>query len=251
MERLYLLKPIRKTWLKPLQKYTINIEYETVTEITDQTSQVADSFGLGIDQTQKFKVYDNFQVKIGPKDIVYITGDSGSGKSVLLKWFENTLKPDTINIADIKPDPDKPLIDQIGKNFSEALELVSKAGLNDAFLFVRRYRELSDGQKYRFCIAKMMESAKQHWVFDEFCSLLDRDTAKIVAYNVQKLARKEGKAVLAATTHTDLFEDLNPSVRIHKRYGKEATVEYYPNKPAEQCSLVKGISQSVVTSVRF
>jgi ABC-type lipoprotein export system ATPase subunit len=239
MESLRLLKPIRKTWLQPLQKYTINIEYETVTEITDRTIQVADSFGLGIDQTQKFKVYDNFQVEIGPKDIVYITGDSGSGKSVLLKWFEKALKPDTINIADIKPEPHKPLIDQIGKNFTEALELLSKAGLNDAFLFVRRYGELSDGQKYRFCIAKMMESSKQYWIFDELCSLLDRDTAKIVAYNVQKLARQQGKAVLAATTHTDLFEDLNPSVKIHKRYGREATVEYYPNKPAEQCSLVR------------
>jgi ribosomal protein S18 acetylase RimI-like enzyme len=60
-----------------------------------------------------------------------------------------------------------------------------------------------------------------------------------VAYNLQKLARQQGKAVLAATTHTDLFEDLNPSVHIHKRFGKEITVNYYPNVPAKQCSLVK------------
>ncbi|MEM2386038.1 MAG: hypothetical protein QXO67_03545, partial [Candidatus Bathyarchaeia archaeon] len=44
---------------------------------------------------------------------------------------------------------------------------------------------------------------------------------------------------LAATTHTDLFEDLNPSVHIHKRYGKEITVHYYPNKPALECSLTR------------
>ncbi|KPV63331.1 MAG: hypothetical protein AOA65_1339 [Candidatus Bathyarchaeota archaeon BA1] len=74
---------------------------------------------------------------------------------------------------------------------------------------------------------------------DEFCSTLDRDTAKIVAFNVQKLARKERKAVIAATTHTDLFEDLKPSVHIHKRFGKEITVKYYPNEPAKECSLVK------------
>jgi len=55
---------------------------------------------------------------------------------------------------------------------------------------------------------------------DEFAATLDRDTAKIVAYNLQKLARQQGKAVLAATTHTDLLEDLTPSVHIHKRYGK-------------------------------
>jgi len=76
-------------------------------------------------------------------------------------------------------------------------------------------------------------------VADEFCATLDRDTAKIVAFNVQKLARTLGKAVVVATTHTDLFEDLQPSVHIHKRFGKEITVNYYPNEPARECSFVK------------
>lgn len=56
---------------------------------------------------------------------------------------------------------------------------------------------------------------------------------------MQKLARKLGKAVLAATTHTDLFDDLQPSVHIHKRFGKEITVNYYPNELNRECSLVK------------
>jgi GNAT superfamily N-acetyltransferase len=119
------------------------------------------------------------------------------------------------------------------------LELLSKVGLNDAFLFLRSYEQLSDGQKYRYKIAKMMESKAQFWVMDEFAATLDRDTAKIVAYNLEKLARQQGKAVLAATTHTDLFEDLNPSVHIHKRFGKEIIISYYPNNPAKECSLTK------------
>jgi ABC-type ATPase with predicted acetyltransferase domain len=85
----------------------------------------------------------------------------------------------------------------------------------------------------------MMENQAQFWILDEFAATLDRDTAKIVAYNLQKLAHQQGKAVLAATTHTDLFEDLNPSVHIHKRFGKEMTVNYYPNKSAKECSLAK------------
>lgn len=116
---------------------------------------------------------------------------------------------------------------------------LSKVGLNDAFLFVRRFSQLSDGQKYRYRLAKLIELDAQWWIMDEFCSTLDRDTAKIVAFNVQKLARKEGKAVVAATTHTDLFEDLAPSVHIHKRFGKEITVKYGPNTPARECSLLQ------------
>jgi len=204
---------------------------------------VAEGFGLGLDQWEKFVVYDNVELKIGPKDIVYITGDSGSGKSVLLKALEKDIKQDMgltcINISDIKPDLNKPLIETVGKTLEESLELLSKVGLNDAFLFLRSYEQLSDGQKYRYKIAKMIESKAQFWVMDEFAATLDRDTAKIVAFNLQKLARQQGKAVLAATTHTDLFEDLNPSVHIHKRFGKEITVNYYPNEPAKECSLVR------------
>jgi len=36
-----------------------------------------------------------------------------------------------------------------------------------------------------------------------------------------------------------LAEDLKPSVHVHKWFGKEIIVNYYPNKPTEECSLVK------------
>jgi len=225
-------------------KFIINISYETAApEPTERVVGVAEGFGLGLDQWQKFLIYDNVELKIGPQDIVYITGDSGSGKSVLLKALEKDIRQDmelsSINIAEIKPEPNKPLIETVGKTLEEALKLLSRVGLNDAFLFLRTYEQLSDGQKYRYKIAKMIESGAQFWIMDEFAATLDRDTAKIVAYNLQKLARQQGKAVLAATTHTDLFEDLAPSVHIHKRFGKEITLKYYQNKPAKECTLTK------------
>lgn len=223
-------------------KFIVDIAYETATEVTPRTIQVAEAFGLGVDQHQKFMIYDNVELKIGPKDIVYVTGDSGSGKSILLRTLAKDIKenPDlggVINVNDVDVDPDKPLIDTLGKTVEEGLELLSRVGLNDAFLFVRRYRELSDGQKYRYRIAKLIESKTQWWVLDEFAATLDRDTAKIVAFNLQKQARAHDRAVLAATTHTDLFTDLAPSVHVHKRYGKEISVNYYPNKAAKECTL--------------
>jgi len=225
-------------------KFIINIAYETATpEPTERVVGVAEAFGLGLDKWEKFVVYDNVELKIDPTDIVYITGDSGSGKSVLLRALEKDIHEEMgqtcINIADIKPPLGKPLVETVGKTLEEALELLSRVGLNDAFLFLRTYEQLSDGQKYRYKIAKMIESGAQFWILDEFAATLDRDTAKIVAYNLQKLARQHGKAVLAATTHTDLFEDLNPSVHIHKKFGKEISVKYYPNVPAKECSLIR------------
>ncbi|MEM2971312.1 MAG: GNAT family N-acetyltransferase [Candidatus Bathyarchaeia archaeon] len=232
-------------------KFIIDIAYETATQTTPRTIAVSEAFGLGIDQQQKFTLYDNIELKIGLADIVYITGDSGSGKSVLLKAIKNDLGRKAIDITQIKPNPNKPLIDTIGKNLNEGLELLSKAGLNDAFLFVRRFRELSDGQKYRYKIAKLMESRKKWWIADEFCSTLDRDTAKIVAYNIQKIARQMGKTLIVATTHTDLFEDLAPTAHVHKRFGKEIIVRYYPNTPPSECTVAKEMQISEGTTADY
>jgi ABC-type lipoprotein export system ATPase subunit/GNAT superfamily N-acetyltransferase len=207
--------------------------------LTDRTIAVSEAFGLGIDEDKEHVVLDNVELKIGPKDIVYITGDSGAGKSVLLRALKKDLGDEAVDINDVQVDSSKPLIEAVGRTVEEGLELLSKVGLNDAFLFLRTYDELSEGQKYRYKIAKMVESKADFWIADEFAATLDRDTAKIVAYNLQKLARQQGKAVLAATTHTDLFEDLSPSVHIHKRFGKEISVRYFPNEVAAECSLVR------------
>jgi ABC-type lipoprotein export system ATPase subunit/GNAT superfamily N-acetyltransferase len=230
---------IAKHYDKRTNTFTFNITYETATQITQRTINIAEAFGLGTDQTQKFPIYNNTQLKIAPTDIVYITGDSGSGKSTLLKAIKQDLGDEAIDMASLQPNPDKPIIDTIGKDLNEAIELLSKAGLNDAFLFIRRFRELSDGQKYRYKIAKLLENGKQWWISDEFCSVLDRDTAKIVAFNVQKTARQMGKAVVVAATHTDLLEDLSPSVHVQKHFGKEIIAKYYPNACTKECSLAR------------
>ena len=232
---------IAKKFDQASKSFQISISYKTAAKITPRTLTVAEAFGLGIDKTQSQVLYDNLKLRISPHDIVYITGESGSGKSVLLNHLEKLLRPDTASIQNLKIDDSNPIIETVGKTVEEGLTLLCKVGLNDAFLFLRSYRQLSDGQKYRYRIAKLIETKKQYWIMDEFCSTLDRDTAKIVAYNVQKLARQEGKAILAATTHTDLQEDIAPTTHIHKRFGKEITVGTYPNKPPENCSILEHI----------
>jgi ABC-type ATPase with predicted acetyltransferase domain len=112
------------------------------------------------------RIYDNAEIKIEKGEIAYITGESGSGKSTLLKALEKDIHQHTrqkcININTIKPPPpNKPIIETVGKNLEEALNLLSHVGLNDAFLFLRPYNQLSDGQKYRYKIAKLIESQAQ------------------------------------------------------------------------------------------
>jgi ABC-type transport system involved in cytochrome c biogenesis ATPase subunit len=228
----------RRIYNREEGKFTFNISYETHTKITHRSLVVAEAFGLGIDEAQKFNVLDA-TLKIGPMDIVYITGDSGSGKSVLLRAIRADLGDEAVDLSEVAVEPDQPLIETVGATVEEGLELLSKVGLNDAFLFLRTYSQLSDGQKYRYRIAKLIESGKQWWLMDEFAACLDRDTAKIIAFNLQKIARQQGKAVIAATTHNDLQEDLKPSVLVLKRFGEEIQTSYFPNEPAAECSLIR------------
>ena len=84
-------------------KFVFNIAYETKTDVTDRTVAVAEAFGLGISDFQKHVLYDDVELKIGPKDIVYLTGDSGSGKSVLLKAVGGDLNPqEAVKMSDVE-----------------------------------------------------------------------------------------------------------------------------------------------------
>jgi ABC-type ATPase with predicted acetyltransferase domain len=230
------IRTCKRTYDKVAGKFSFNISYQTHTKPTPRSIVIAEAFGLGIDEDQKFKVLDA-EFKIGPQDVVYITGDSGSGKSVLLRAIRADLGEEAIDLSEVAVDADKPLIETIGVSVEEGLEMLSRVGLNDAFLFLRSYCQLSDGQKYRYRIAKLIESGKQWWLMDEFAACLDRDTAKVISFNLQKIARSQGKAVIVATTHGDLIEDLSPSVLVQKRFGEEISIQYRGDR-AFQCSLV-------------
>lgn len=68
-------------------------------------------------------------------------------------------------------------------------------------------------------------------IVDEFCSLLDRTTAKVVAYLAQKLSRRLGLTLVAASSHTDIAEDLNPDILIVKPFLQPPAVEHRDAAP--------------------
>lgn len=209
-----------------MPKYIIDKRFNSEVDRTERVLEIAESFGLGLDD-KEFVVFDNQEIPVEQGNVVYITGQSGSGKSVLLRELSAQMTAGGLNVADIDKVELKPipLIDQIGKNTGEALNFLSLAGLNDAYLFIRKPSELSDGQRYRFRLAKVIESGAQVWVADEFLAVLDRTTAKVLAYNLQRTARKMGATLMVATTHMDMVEDLDPDLYVDKRYREKITIK--------------------------
>jgi len=207
-------------------KYCIDHRFATSVERTTRVLEIAESFGLGLSD-KIFVIYDKLELEVEQGDVVYITGQSGSGKSLLLRDLAEQMAAegkDVINLNEIVFE-ERPVIDLVGKTTTDAANLLAQAGISDAYLYLRTPSQLSDGQLYRLKLAKLIESGADVWVADEFGAILDRITAKVVAFNLQKMARRLGKTFMIATTHTDLTEDLNPSLTIVKRFREKIEIK--------------------------
>lgn len=204
----------------------ITKRFETRVNRTERVMAVAEAFGIGLDD-KVFTVFDDLEIPWRSTDIVYVNGQSGSGKSTLLREMAQELMLQGFKVASIDGvayRDDLPIIDQIGSNMVEATTLLAMAGISDAYLYIRTPNELSDGQRYRFRLALLLERDADVWVADEFGAVLDRVTAKVCAYNLQKVARGAGKSVIVATTHTDLIDELAPDMIVSKRFHDRVQV---------------------------
>lgn len=170
--------------------------------------QVADLFGLA-DTEPPHMVAENVTLDIRPTDLVLFVGPSGSGKSSLLRAAGLQLA--AVDAATLVF-PDLPLVEALPGTVPERLAILAGCGLSEARLLLRTPSELSDGQRYRFRMAYAFALQSQPILLDEFAAILDRNLAKVLAFNLRKLVSRSGIGALVATTHEDLIDDLNPDV---------------------------------------
>lgn len=165
-------------------------------EITDQ---IRDIFTI---EKKEYHVFEPHHLddSIIPDDfnIGCIVGSSGSGKSLLLKEFGGgnyytwTSKAIASHFLD----------------YHDAEERLLGAGLNSIPMWLAPYNILSTGQKYRADLAK---SIKNNVTFDEFTSVIDRNTAISLSNSIQKFIRKKDyKGIVFASVHKDILEYLKP-----------------------------------------
>ena len=184
-------------------------------------------FGLTVDRLCERRVIHNCEIEINDGDIVYITGPSGAGKSVLLGELEKSIPAsERVNLAEIRLPSDKSLVDCIDGDFLSSLKMLSRAGLNDVFCVLNEASNLSDGERYRFRLAKAIAAGKKYVFADEFCSNLDRVTAAVISYNVHKFAKRTGTTFILAASHEDILVDLRPDVLVVKELSGKTKVVY-------------------------
>lgn len=239
VSELSLIEPKKRVEIKiePIESSIIfenvSISFESSVKITEKTQTVKQAFGVLPNQINT-KVISNFDFSINQGEIILVTGSSGTGKTVLLDAVRETIKPregrikfpNNLKLGLLKPlRKDKPLVELIGKSIYESLYILNKSGLSEAYLYLRKFDELSNGQQYRAMIAKLIDKKCNVWVADEFLNSLDFVTANIVASNIRNLVKKLGITLIVASASPENFLDsLNPDKIIIKELGNRIRV---------------------------
>lgn len=197
----------------------INISYSSKIRRTQKTQAIQNAFGISPTDIES-PIIKDLSLTIEPGEIILVIGSSGAGKTTLLNLLTGHLKnSQQVKIAGEFITPPnyqpgefkeirskKPLVEYFGNESVEyALQLMGSVGLSDAFVFVKRFDELSNGQKYRALMAKLIHSKHNILVIDEFCANLDPITSNVLAHRLNKLAKRLGITLVVGAAHCDNF----------------------------------------------
>ena len=179
------------------------------------TSEVPQSFRAqkvqGMFDYEKTTVEKAFDVDIPIEgtdwNVGLIVGSSGSGKTTIARRvFEGySLFQGFAWNADCVLDDfsDELSADQI-------VEALCKVGFSSPPDWLKPFDVLSNGQKMRVELARLVLETDEPCLYDEFTSVVDRQVAQIGSAAIQKFIRKAGKQFIAISCHRDVEPWLEP-----------------------------------------
>lgn len=137
-----------------------------------------------------------------------IVGPSGSGKTSL----GNRVLGKAAMYSPRGWPRNAPIIDAIapGGGIDQVTAALSAVGLGTVPAWLRPYGALSNGEKFRADLAKIICDAPAQVVVDEFSSVVDRQIAKIGALAFGKAWRRTGGRAVLLSCHYDIAEWLQP-----------------------------------------
>lgn len=132
-----------------------------------------------------------------------IAGPSGSGKTSLGKkiFDENCFyRPQWTG--------DVPIVEEIAPDgqFDDVTGALAGVGLGDVPAWLRPYHVLSNGEKFRADLAKVLCEKPEKIVLDEFTSVVDRQIAKFGALAFSKSWRRTGGQCVLISCHYDIID---------------------------------------------
>ncbi|TCK28854.1 hypothetical protein EV667_2868 [Ancylobacter aquaticus] len=137
-----------------------------------------------------------------------IVGPSGSGKTSL---GAHVFNPSAMYEPTGWPHDDA-IVEAIGpdRHIDEVTGALAAVGLGTVPAWLRPYRLLSNGERFRADLARIICERPAEVVIDEFTSVVDRQIARIGALAFGKAWRRTGGRAVLLSCHYDIIDWLQP-----------------------------------------
>lgn len=187
----------------------LDLVIESPVEPSFRVEQVRGLFDVPNRPTTSHRIRANLPLDEQPWKIGLIVGPSGSGKTTIGRSLSNDAYfhdgyawPDTKAVVDGFP------AHLEGRDITQALSAV---GFSSPPHWLKRFGHLSNGQRFRCELARLLLEDAETIICDEFTSVIDRDAAKVSSAAVAKAIRSRGRPrLIALSCHYDVIDWLDP-----------------------------------------
>lgn len=165
-------------------------------------------FNVPPEDVTEFHIEAEIPVESQDWQIGAIIGPSGSGKTTLVE----ALKEAGFTEAELDEwSPELSILDGIAGGFDKATGALASVGLGTVPSWIRPYHVLSNGEKFRASLARILNGTATDVVIDEFTSVVDRRVACIGAGAFAKAwRRRPAGRVVVVGPHFDILPWIKP-----------------------------------------
>lgn len=165
-------------------------------------------FNVPPEDVTEFHIEAEIPVESQDWQIGAIIGPSGSGKTTLVE----ALKEAGFTEAELDEwSPDLSILDGISGGFDKATGALASVGLGTVPSWIRPFHVLSNGEKFRASLARILNGTATDVVIDEFTSVVDRRVACIGAGAFAKAwRRRPAGRVVVVGPHFDILPWIKP-----------------------------------------
>lgn len=169
------------------------------------------------DEGYKFDLEADLPIENQDWQIGLVVGPSGSGKTSIGKaiFGESAM----VDLAARWPER-QPIIDAMPGTFDEATAAFSAVGLGSVPAWLRPFHVLSNGEKFRAGLARLLCDQPETAVVDEWTSVIDRQIARIGSLAFAKAWRRNGSKIVLLSCHYDVIPWLQPDWVFDTATGK-------------------------------
>lgn len=188
-------------------KLDVSVSHRLV--ITPRVDQVCGIFDLPRDCEQKRTWTADIPIEERDWNIGLIVGPSGSGKTTIARH----LFGDRVKCADDWSwSDDRSVVDDFPSSMSvhDIVEALCRVGFSSPPHWLRPFSTLSNGEKFRVGLARMLCEGGDLTVCDEYSSVVDRTVARVASDALAKYVRRTGRKFVACSCHDDVEDWLQP-----------------------------------------